>query len=169
MIKKVLDMKKLPWRTVAVALCLAALNCRSPFAPTVPLDELLEAPLQIDIDGRPYTLETYLWRDFMPPSEPNGSPLAAAVYITAIDGLPFPAEVDANRLWVVHGEKIWETGFSGESRPRDPGHPHQLAKYASGGPKWDTGIQVEVIVRVRTLSGKAFLLRATKQVIYRTE
>jgi len=137
--------------------------------PSVPLQELLEAPLQIEIDGRQYTLETSLWRDFMPPSEPDGSPLTAVVYITAIDSLPFPAEVDSNRLWVVNHEKVWETGFSGESRPRDMVHPHQLTKWAAGGPKWDTGIQVEVVVRLTTLSRKAFLLRATKQTIGRTE
>jgi hypothetical protein len=162
-------MKRFNWRWAAVGLCLLVSNCQGPFTPSVPWKELLAAPLQIEIDGRQYALETFLWRDFMPPSEPNGSPLAAVVNITAIDGLPFPAEIGSNRLWVVNGEEVWETGFSGENRPRDAAHPHQLEKYASGGPKWDTGIQVEVVVRVTTLSGKTYLLRATKQIIGRTD
>lgn len=148
---------------------LLSLSCQGPFTPSVPLSRLLEAPLQIEIDGRQYTLETYLWRDFMPPANPGGSDLMAVIDITAVDKLPFPADIDSSKLWVINGEEVWETAFSGESRPRDMAHPHQLEKYASGGPKWSTGIQVEVVVRVTSPPGKISLLRATKQVIGRTD
>lgn len=156
-------------RILALAgICLLAQACQGPLTPSVPLQTLLDAPLVVEIDGRQYTLETYLWRDFMPPTEPNGSPLAAVVYVTAVDGQPFPAEVGADRLWVVNGEEVWETAFSGEQRPRDQAHLYQLEKFTAGGPKWDVGIQVEVVVRVKSATGRIQLLRATKQLIGQT-
>jgi hypothetical protein len=41
----------------------------------------------------------------------------------------------------------------------------QLEKVARGGPKWDVGTQVEVVVRVTASASAPRLLRATKQVI----
>lgn len=149
-------------------MCLLAQACQGPLNPSVPLQKLLDAPLVAEIDGRQYTLETHLWRDFMPPTEPNGSPLAAVVYVTAVDGQPFPAEIGVDRLWVVNGEEVWESGFQGETRPRDQAHLYQLEKYTAGGPKWDIGIQVEVVVRVTRGLRKTSLLRATKQLIGQT-
>ena len=145
-----------------------AIGCPSPTVPSVPLEELLSAPLDIEAGGRVFTLETYLWRDFMPVSPPDGSDLRAVVRITAVDLQPFPVELDADRLWVINGRIVWETAFSGENRPRDSLHLHQLEKSASGGPKWDTGIRVEVVVRVVTPTGRRHLLRASGQLISMT-
>jgi len=159
-------MERAGHRILAVAgICLFTLSCGDLFAPSVPLERLREAPLQIEIDGRQYTLETSLWRDFMPPTSPGGSDLAAVIDITAVDKLPFPAEIDSNKLWVINGEEVWETGFAEELRPPDQGHLYQLRKVARGGPKWEVGSQVEVVVRVITRSGGIYLLRATNQKI----
>lgn len=154
---------------IAAVAAFLAMGCPSPTIPSVPLEELLSAPLEIEAGGRIFTLETYLWRDFMPVSPPDGSDLRAVVRLTAVDLQPFPVELDADRLWVINGRIVWETAFSGENRPRDSLHLHQLEKFASGGPKWDTGIRVEVVVRVVTRAGLSFLLRATGQPVHRTD
>lgn len=153
---------------LAAAICLSGPGCQTPTLPSIPLETLLAAPEAVDIAGRTYVLETYLWRDFMPPTNAEGSDLMVVIRVTATDLDPFPDDIGANRLWVINGPDIWETRFSGENRPRDPAHPHQLEKYAGGGPRWDTGIEVQVVVRLVTISGRVFLLRAPDQVIQRT-
>jgi hypothetical protein len=150
---------------VVAGICLLTLSCADLFAPSVPLEKLREAPLVIEIQGRQYTLETYLWRDFMPGMNPGGSNLLAVIDITAVDKLPFPADIDSSRLWVLKGDEVWETGFAEEQRPPDQAHLYQLRKVARDGPKWDTGIQVEVVVKVISPGGASYLLRATKQTI----
>jgi hypothetical protein len=158
-----------PAAAVLAALCLSGLGCPAPTVPSVPLDTLLAAPEAVELGGRTFVLETYLWRDFMPVAEVGGSDLMAVVFVTAVDLEPFPDDVDSNRLWVINGEDVWETEFSWENRPRDPGHPHQLEKYAGGGPKWPIGIDVDVVVRLQTQGGRTRLLRASGQTIFRTE
>jgi hypothetical protein len=157
--------KKLKGGIVALALGLFAASCQSPVTPSLPLNDLLTAPLTVEINGRQFALETALWRNFMPVVTHSETRLVALVFITAVDRQPFPAEIDGTRLWVINGDKVWETTFETEARPRSPQHLNQLEKGADSGPWWDVGTEVEVVVRV-TMSGAApRLLRATKQVI----
>ncbi len=149
-------------------------GCEGLFTPTTPtLQELLSAPEQVEIYGRKFTLETFLWRDFMPVSPPNGKPLIALIWVTAADLSPFPPSVDANRLWVINvqdvWDPIWETKFSDEERPKDPNHQHQLEKIGREGPKWGPGVYVDVVVRIVDYKGVKYLLRASKQYIGRTD
>lgn len=151
-------------RKLALALVvLLSVECWGPFSPEKPsLDDLVSAPETIAIEGRIFTLETYLWRDFMPGSGPVGRDLIALIWVTAVDRQPFPASVDADRLWVVFGKEIWETEFSREERPQEPYRLHQLEKIARNGPKWRPSVEVDVIVRIVHFSGK-YLLRASHQ------
>lgn len=151
----------------AACLCLIWLSssCQDPVVPSIPLDDLLAAPLAIEFNGRAFSLETFLFRDLMPTVDPGGSPLIAVVYLTADDGQAFPDEVDCRRIWVVNGERIWETTFKDETRPRSINHINQLEKVARDGPQWEIGARVEVVVRVTSSIGGTRLLRATGQVI----
>ena len=142
--------------------------CPGPTVPSVPLEELLSAPERVAVAGRTFTLETFLWRDFMPGGNSGGSDLMAVVLITADDLQPFPADLDSDKLWVIHSSEVWETGFSGESGPPDQTRLHQLQKRAGGGPKWETGIKVEVVVRLLGPGGHGYLLRASGQTIGQT-
>jgi hypothetical protein len=139
--------------------------CQNPLTPSIPLDDLLSAPLAIEINGRQFSLETFLYRDLMPGGEPGGSLLVAFVYLTAVDGQAFPDSVDSTRIWVVNGEEVWETTFQRESRPRNSHHINQLEKVTYNGPKWDIGARVEVVVRVTASLKAPCLLRATNQEI----
>ncbi len=149
----------------AVVFGLFSASCQNPVTPTFHAEDLLAAPLVVEINGSQFTLETFVYRDFMPGDDAGGSPLIAVAFLTAVDGQPFPAEVDGTRIWVIKGSEVWETNFADESRPRDQAHLYQLQKIARGGPKWDVGAQVEVIVRVTVSTGSPLLLRAPKQVI----
>jgi hypothetical protein len=156
---------KLKGGMAAATLCLIAASCQSPVTPSLPLNDLLAAPLTVEINGRQFTLETALWRNFMPVVSHLETRLVALVFITAVDGQPFPDDIDATRLWVINGDKVWETTFVREARPRSPTQLDQLEKGADKGPMWDVGTQVEVVVRVTVPGAAPRLLRATKQVI----
>ncbi len=155
--------------TFAVVICILIPGCKLFESSGSSIQDLLAAPEQIEIDGREYTIETYLWRDFMLISPPDGQPLIALIWVTAIDSLTFPSSIDADRLWVINDELLWETEFSGEDRPKNPNREHQLEKVAREGPKWGPQIQVEVIVRVVDEKNNTYLLRAADQWIYRTD
>lgn len=146
---------------------LALCSCQSPTSPG--LDELLAAPEEIVVSGRAYTLETYLYRDFMPVSPPDGRPLTAVIWVTAVDRNPFPSNIDADRIWVVNKGEIWEAKLSAGSSSGDPTRQHQLEKVARDGPKWGPGTYVDVVVRVVESGGKDRLLRASNQYITRTD
>jgi len=138
-----------------------------PVVPTVPLDQLATAPDTLAVAGCDLTLETYLWRDFMPISPPDGKPLIALIRIVEANQIEIPAGIDAVYLWVVNGTDVWPTTFSDESHPETP--PHELERVARNGPKWGPQIQVDVIVGVTTGSKDLHLLRAADQWIHRTD
>ncbi len=133
--------------------------------PSIPLSDLLSAPEKVVIDGREYDLDAFLWRDFMPISPPDGHLLAAVITVTATDSLELPPGLDANRLWVIDGNKVWETEFSDwRNRPR----PYQLKKSVGGGPKWGPEIFVDVVVRL-VQGDRTYLIKAPDQRIGRTD
>jgi len=146
---------------------LAACACNSPLSPD--LDDLTAAPEAIVIGSRAYTLETYLYRDFMPISPPDGRPLTSIIRVIAEDRKPFPANLDADRVWVIQGGDIWEAELPAATSPGDPARQHQLEKVAQNGPKWGPGIYVDVVVRVVESGGNDHLLRASNQYIARTD
>jgi hypothetical protein len=137
-------------------------GCSDPYSPDHPsLKGLLAAPDEITMDGRRLTLETYLWHNLMPGFGPVERPLLALIRVTAVDQLPFPSTVDADRLWIIYQSAIWETELS-ETITEGP---HQLSKMARDGPKWGPSVYVDVIVRIVYISGKRYLLRASHQLI----
>ncbi len=136
---------------------------------SIPAESLLRAPEDVEIDGRVFVLETYLWRDFMPISPPDGKPLIASVQVTALDMMGFPPSVTSDRIWIVKEVETWEAGFSDEERPQRPDGRHQLELIARHGPKLETGIEVDVVVRLKDGDDNEYLLRASQQVIHRTQ
>jgi hypothetical protein len=148
-------------RTVLVAVFVFVSACSNPYSPDHPsLKGLLAAPEEITLDGRRLTLETYLWRDLMPGGLEK-RPLLALVRVTAVDRLPFPSTVDADRLWIVYQGAIWEKELS-ETIIESP---YQLSKMAREGPEWGPSVYVDVIVRIVHISGSRYLLRASHQLI----
>ena len=152
-----------------LVLALAALGgCRATesIAP-LPAGELQAAPLAITVGGQTLTLVTELWRDFMPVTPPNGKPLFAVMRVRAANGGALTATFQVDALWIVNGAETWATAVTEENvLPRGAAYHEWVAR---DGPKWNPGVRVDVIVRVREASGATQLLRAANQLIQRSD
>ena len=131
---------------------------------TVP-DEILSASEEIVINGRFFNLETYIWRDFMPPSPPDGKPMIIIIRIIPNDSQAFPSDLDANRLWLINGEDIVSLTFTNETRIKPP---NILEKVAREGPKWDVGIKIDIVIRLIQNGYRTYYLKAKDQIIHST-
>jgi hypothetical protein len=144
----------------------AACNADQSVAP-LPANELRVAPSMIIVGGQSIVLTSFLWRDFMPVSPPDGKPLAAVLRFRAADGKPLTASFTVDAAWVVNGTDVWATRVEEQGNARYD--PLFYEVVAHDGPKWGPGIRVDVVVRVREQSGSTQLLRAADQLISRTD
>jgi hypothetical protein len=130
--------------------------------------DLLSTPTTISLGGEELRLRTYLWRDFMPISPPDGKPLIGIFRVYSVAGEPIPTGVEFERAWLVNGTERWDAKFSDENPPQ--GEPaDELSGVARNGPFWEPGIDVVAIVRIRDATGSTYLLRAIGQTIERTD
>ncbi len=134
---------------VYVLLAVFGLVLGCSFVFTTPVqDTLLTAPHCVEIEGRKYVLEAHLWRNFMPGPDisSDGGPLTVIVWITALDSMPFPSSISADTVWVINGEEIWRAVLLDERPPTS--EVFKSGWVARGGPKWEPGASVTVIVRL---------------------
>ena len=136
------------------------------FSGVLPInDDVKNAPQQIVINGKEFSLTSYLWRDFMPIAPKDGHELAAVIRISTIDSTTFPNDVTADVMWVLNGAEYWAVKLSDDSYYQD----FVLAKRATGGPKWDPGTEVEVIVRLYDSNDNSYYVKESKVGIHRTD
>lgn len=134
----------------------------TPQVPAMTLAQLASAPATLALSQQDYQLETYLWRDFMPNSPRDGKPMVAFTRLVSTDQQPIPGDVKLVYIWVVNGDRVWATTFSSEGGDA-------TGRYARGGPKWGPNISVDVIVGVTIGSSELRLVRASAQLIHRTD
>jgi hypothetical protein len=124
------------------------------------------APETIQAGGVDLRLTTFLWRDFMPMSPPDGGPLLLNLGIVTADSSAFPASLRADVAWILNGKAVWATAVT--EQPRAPGD-FALRVYAGGGPNWGPGLDVDVVVRLRDAGGGSWYVAARRQLIRRTD
>ncbi|NNF04951.1 MAG: hypothetical protein HKN17_10855, partial [Rhodothermales bacterium] len=132
---------------------------------TPSLETLRAAPLSVTVDGTDLVLRTAMWRDFMPVSPPDGRGLIAIFYVATIDSSDIPARLTATAGFVVNGDDVWATEFTGETPAPSENKPFQLVEFARNGPKFGPDIYVDAVVRLEDESGHEVLLRAADQFI----
>jgi hypothetical protein len=104
-------------------------------SPTAPSStELAAAPTTVTVDGKSLSLETLLWRDFMPISPPDGKPLTGVLKIRTLDSSVVPATAHVDMFWVLNGTEVWNA-VSREERPRGETTP-AYEVIARDGPRW---------------------------------
>ncbi len=158
------------WIILFLLVCLAGACCRKHLrSADSTANALMSAPDTVTIDGIAVILETYLWRDFMPVSPPDGQPLRAVITVLPVNSEYLPAGIDADKIWIITGSENW-VGLLEKTGEYTAGRPlTRLEKTSGGGPKWGPGINVEVVVQLRDKKGNTYLLGAGKQLIHRTD
>jgi hypothetical protein len=123
--------------------------------PPLTVAQLLQAPDTLRVDGATLTAQVSLWRDFM--NQPaNGSLLYASVHLNGAPPDTIPPTAGKVYLWVIHGSDVWSATLA--LGPTDPDGTRIYS--ASGGPRWGPGIDVDVVIGVRTSpSDVALVLR----------
>lgn len=137
--------------------------------PDLPMSELLAVPETTIVLGRQLYLYTFMARDFMPISPPDGKPLAGVVFITALDSLPLVNVLSSDALWIVYQQQVWKSWFSSQPYPPNELRKNQLARIFNNGPKWGPHVSVDVVARVIDNGGNMHLVRASNQWIGRTD
>ncbi len=90
----------------------------------------------------------------------------AHVRIIETDSIEIPDDLDAVYLWALKDGEIWGSSFSDEELRPTP--PYELANIARCGPKWDTDIYVDVVVKL-LIGGGSYFLKEEDVYILRTE
>lgn len=126
---------------------------------------IYSASEEVNINGIGYTLETYMWRDFMPISPPNGKPLIVIIQIYAVGEEKFPTSIKIERLWLINGSIIISTISTDEYSING----NCLEMVFRDGPKWGPGIYIDVVVKLIEINFNRYYLKAVNQYIYRTD
>lgn len=139
--------------------CIVILGCgggSGPSIPSIPIDELRAAPEQVEIGGTEYHIYfplSELTRDFFPGANPpDGGPLRAWVFIVDDAG----HQMQPRYVYVINGTEVWQSELDSEGRS------------TSDGPKWETGILVDMVVMV-CHDNEYYLIKATDVVIARLD
>ena len=121
------------------------------------------------VDNQRLILETELYRDFFPgmPSSTRSN-LQALVWVVNTDSTLITDRFSIVKLHVINKSEIWIS--EPETRNDDNFFEYKYHAVSVNGPKWDTGITVDVVVEILELNlNKNRYLIAKNQVIERIE
>ena len=129
--------------------------------PSLTVAQLLQAPDTLRVDGATLTTQVFLWRDFM--GDPvSGSMLYATVRLNGAPPDTIPPTAGKVYLWVIHGSDVWSATLA--LGPIDPDGTRTY--FVSGGPRWGPGIDVDVVIGVRSSpSDVDLVLRRTVRIL----
>jgi hypothetical protein len=111
--------------------------------------------------GPVLTLQTNLWRDFMPPAPPEGRPLTGALTVRTMDGSPLPPGLIMSSASVFYQGQTWVASPFGDPSP----DPSTMVRLITGGPLWGPGVTVDVSVML-VVGRQRIILSAKRQTIH---
>ena len=126
--------------------------------------ELNSSPEIITIGNNTFVLTTYLWRNFMPFAEEDGSSLTCINSLTEKDSLSIASTIELKKQYVIKGNEIWTAGYSEIRTP----HDYIIEGVVREGPKWGPGINVYVVCEFES-NGTVYRILAKSQEIKKTE
>lgn len=113
-------------------------------------DELRSSPTTVNIGSSALTLDAYVWRDFMPPTDTNGDPMRSTVTLNLISGPEILNEVHLVRQYVVYENEVWTADLQDLSIGSSTYQGTSI-----NGPKWGPDVSVDVILEF-TYDGKTY-------------
>jgi hypothetical protein len=127
-------------------------------------EELRQSPDSITIANNKLVLSTYLWRDFMPISEENGSKMICINMVTEVDKIPILHNIILKKQYVILGNEIWTADYLEIRKISD----FIIEGIVRDGPKWGPSIEVDVVCEF-DYDGTTYRILSKSQLIGRTE
>ncbi len=129
------------------------------------MNDLMDSPTHIEINGFYLELETYIWRDFMPGS--GDSKMMSINRLFDRNQNNISNRFELVKQYVIKKSDVWETEYTSEIYDTEN---YVIEKISRKGPLWDTGKEVDVICQFRDIStGTEYKILTENQIINRTE
>jgi len=160
--------------TIIILIAISFLaGCEKDEVPNVKVDKDLILELDskvvsvVTIDSHDYFLDSYLWRDFMPISPPNGKPLISINWLIRADSSSIPDNIELKLQYVIYGDSVWIADYENETHQTPE---YKQEKVSRNGPKWGPNVYVDVIAKItETKTNRDYYLKRDKVFIIRTD
>ncbi|WP_289028597.1 hypothetical protein [uncultured Paraglaciecola sp.] len=126
--------------------------------------ELNSVSTETDVGENTIILAPYLWRNFQPGGEESNSNLRASVTLADVNYREITT-LSTSYIYVINNDEIWFTKLT--EQPQSTEQAYEIDFGAVDGPKWDTGIYVDVVVAFN-LNGEYTHVKTTEQYINET-
>jgi hypothetical protein len=140
-----------------------------PPSPRVDARAFASVPEQVVVAGQHLQVSARLWRDFQPSGRTAGKPLTATLWIEAVEAGSFPDAWDAAHAWFVQGDAVWAADLVDQPAPASDRTRLRMIRSARGGPDWEPGTTVDVIVELRDAAGATLRLARRGETILRVD
>lgn len=128
------------------------------------ISELNSVTTETEVGENNIILDPYLWRDFQPGDEEANTSLRAIATLADVNYREVTT-LSTSYIYVIYNEEIWFAELTEE--PYSTQEVYEIDFRAMDGPKWDTGIYVDVVVAFN-LNGEYFHVKTTDQYINET-
>ena len=125
--------------------------------------DLISSSEQVEIGNLKLEISAYVWRDFMPGTNSNGSGLICVLKLSDKVNRDIPTSLALKTLYVIKSNEVWTTDFD-EIR-RD--WKNRIEGVARNGPEWEVNRKVDVICKFE-FEGLTYRLIAKSQTIEKT-
>ncbi len=125
---------------------------------------------RIIIDNQNLVLETEIYRNFFPggPINDKDRRLFAPVWIVNTDTILLTQNLSVSKLYLIKNDQVWTS--EPETNPDNYTPENKLYLISKGGPEWETGIYVDVVISITDLTNnKEKFLIAKNQIIEKVE
>ena len=124
----------------------------------------------IIIDNQNLVLDTEIYRNFFPggPIDDKDRRLVAPIWIVNIDTIILTQNLSVSKLYIINNDQVWTS--VPEISPDNYTPENKLYLISKGGPEWETGIYVDVVISITDLiENKEKFLIASNQIIEKIE
>ncbi len=124
----------------------------------------------IIIENQNLILETEIYRNFFPggPINNRDKRLFAPIWIVNTDSILITQNFIVSKLYIINNDQVWTS--KPETNPDDFTPDYKSYMISKGGPEWETGIYVDVVISIIDLTNnKMKFLIARNQIITKVE
>ena len=113
------------------------------------------------IDDVEYTLDAFVWRDFMP-SDVQDHSMYSVTTLIRLDSLEIPSNIGMVKQYVIQDNSIWDATYIDRI---DTLSTYQIERGSSGGPEWPIGTFVDVISIISHIDTFYYLIAKDVKII----